>query len=182
MLVQSWCKLWLILLGIIFTLLFAVVKWFPYSYRIIETAAYIWGRLLLTIFHLTHGLYLRAASIRENTVLWLRWKTMHNWKTYCKIITENYWNPELLKSRQYFHTNYIKEHLFFVKTETALIKALNKTFTVICISGLQNTKNFAEKSLSDLAKIWEISEITPRENYSFKKIVTAKINLRQILC
>ena len=33
-----------------------------------KTAAYIWGRLVLTIFHLTCGLYLREASIWENTV------------------------------------------------------------------------------------------------------------------
>ena len=44
-------------------------------------------------------------------------------------------NSSTNKTRQHFHRNYIKEHLFLVKTETTLFKALNKTFTVICIRG-----------------------------------------------
>ena len=47
----------------------------------------------------------------------------------------------------------MKEHLFLEKTETTLIKALNKTFKVKYIRRPQDMKNFAEKSLRDLPKI-----------------------------
>ena len=39
------------------------MKCFGFFFILVKTAAYIWGRLVLTIFHLTCGLYLRAACI-----------------------------------------------------------------------------------------------------------------------
>ena len=50
---------------------------------------------------------------------------MHNWKTVKLLKLNGLTN----KTWQYFYANYTKEHLFLVKTATALFNALNKTFS-----------------------------------------------------